>query len=137
MPNAVARFLSWKLPLLGREDDKPFFSLALAAIARIEMDELTREEEASLADWIAAEENSERKYLSSYSSSDQEASWLFGLSWSDMKSDRWVELVVRLREGWPGGPLAALLGSKLPQAVVRRPAANDDQPPPPDTGAAT
>lgn len=137
VPDAVARFLSWKLPLLGREDDKPFFALALAAIARIEMDELTREQEASLAEWIAAEENSERRYLSSYSSSYQEASWLFGLSWSDMRSDRWVELIVRLQEGWPGAPLAILFKSKSPQAVVRRPAANDDPPPLPDPDAAT
>lgn len=54
--DASARFLSARIPELGREDDRPFFVLALAAIAQSLLSDLNIELEEELAAWIDAEE---------------------------------------------------------------------------------
>jgi hypothetical protein len=61
---AAGRFLTWKINTLGREDDRPFFALAIAGALHVLEPEMPVSEEESLAQWVQDEEASERDYLS-------------------------------------------------------------------------
>lgn len=107
--DAMARFLVWRLESLGREEDRPFFVLALSAIAGLTMPGISAEEQRDLAGWIEEEEAQERQYLAGFRPSWNEAPWLFGLSFSEMRNDRWLRLVLRLGEEFDFGPVRDLL----------------------------
>ena len=96
-PHTVARFLTWKFPQLGPGDDRPFFALALAAIVRIGLPDLSGEREKELVLWIESEESS--------------APWLKGLSWSEFITERWEALISRLQRDYEGGAIAELLSN--------------------------
>jgi hypothetical protein len=106
---ATAGFLVWRLDTLGREDDRPFFALALAAIVQSLEDSLSSSMEQELADWVSHEESSERSYLAAFRESYRTAPWLFGLSFSDMRNHKWERLIRSVRER--SGPKA--LGQML------------------------
>lgn len=106
---AAARFLVWRLDSLGREEDRPFFALALAAIIQSLEDSLSSPMEQELADWVADEESSERTYLAGFHDSYRSAPWMFGLSFNDMRNQRWQALIHTVRERSSDGPLGCML----------------------------
>lgn len=107
--DAMARFLVWRLKFLGREADRPFFVLALSAIAGLSTPAISAIEQHDLAAWIEEEEAQEREYLTGFRASWKEAPWLFGLSFSEMRNDCWLRLVLRLGEEFDFGPVRDLL----------------------------
>lgn len=107
--DAMGRFLSWRLESLGRENDRPFFVLALSAIAGLSAPTISAREQRDLAIWIEAEEAEERQYLAGFRASWNEAPWLFGLSFSEMRNDCWLRLVLRLGEEFDFGTVRELL----------------------------
>lgn len=107
--SALAGFLLWRIPRIGRGDDRPFFVLALIAIARFKLPDLTEAREEELAQWLAAEEADERNYLAGFRADHGKSPWLFGLSFSEMRNEKWEALLNRLSAGYPDEPLAALL----------------------------
>lgn len=108
---ATARFLVWRLDTLGREWDRPCFALALAAIIQSLDATLSTAMEQDLADWVGKEESSERAYLAGFDESYQTARWLFGLSFNDMRNDRWEALLrtVQMKSG--DKPLGRMLAA--------------------------
>lgn len=111
---AVAEFLTWKIPTLKREEDRPFFVLGLAAICWLTELNLGLDEEKILADWVNAEETSERCYRLGFSRNDESSMpWLFGLSYSDQLNHRWIDLISRLLPEGEAGPLGQLLTEKI------------------------
>jgi hypothetical protein len=118
-PQAVARFLTWKIPLLEREDDKPFFALAVAAIARIDTQDLSSDLEQSLAAWVETEEQAERLYRISFDQDHERRPWLFGLSWSDMLNDAWMNLILKLQCDYQGGAIEQMLTRCFGECRVR------------------
>ncbi len=108
-PEAVARFLTWKIPLLERgADDRPFFALALAAIATIDKKDLSSDKEISLANWLEEEEANEKKRLT-YNPIYEHFPWLLGLTWRDIKVDRWLALIQKLQCDYQGSPIEQML----------------------------
>ncbi|WAC18786.1 hypothetical protein OVA24_16270 [Luteolibacter sp. SL250] len=106
---ATAGFLVWRLDTLGREEDRPFFALALAAVAQSLEDSISSSMEQELADWVTHEESSERAYLASFCDSYRTAPWLFGLSFSDMRNNKWEMLIRAVRERSGPRPLGRML----------------------------
>ena len=108
---ATAAFLTSRIEELGREEDRPFFVLALSAMIMELEPNLSEAREADLALWIEEEENSERNYLAEYNSEYQTCRWMFGLSFSDMKNGSWNRLIQRLQRASVNRPLGVLLTS--------------------------
>ncbi|RYD85613.1 MAG: hypothetical protein EOP84_01905 [Verrucomicrobiaceae bacterium] len=106
---ATAGFLVWHLDKLGREEDRPFFALALVAIAQSLEDSLSSSMERDLADWVSDEESSERTYLAGFRDSYKTAPWLFGLSFCDMRNNKWERLIRAVRERSGLKPLGHML----------------------------
>ncbi|WP_411846063.1 hypothetical protein AAFN60_21380 [Roseibacillus persicicus] len=106
---ATARFLVWLLDTLGREEDRPFFALALAAIIQSITESLSTTREQELADWVAGEESFERACLAGFHESYQNSPWMFGLSFSDMRNKRWKALIRTVRERSGEGPFGRML----------------------------
>jgi hypothetical protein len=109
---AAARFLVWRLDTLGREEDRPFFALALAAITQSLVDPLSNTMEQDLADWVAGEESFERAYLTGFHDSYQDSPWMFGLSFSDMRNQRWEALIRAVQKRSGTNPLGCMLAEK-------------------------
>lgn len=106
---ATARFLVWRLDTLGREEDRPFFALALAAIIQSLGASLSTAMEQELADWVAGEESFERAYLAGFHDSYRDAPWMFGLSFSDMRNQRWKALIRAVQERSGSNPLGRMI----------------------------
>lgn len=106
---ALAGFLLWKIPRIGRGDDRPFFVLAVVAIARFVVPDLTETREEELARWLAEEEAAERNYLAGFDNEEVESPWLFGLSVNEMRKPKWEALLRRLQAEYPERPLARLM----------------------------
>jgi hypothetical protein len=106
---ATARFLVWRLDTLGHEEDRPFFALALAAITQSLEDSLSYPMEQDLADWVAGEESFERTYLAGFHDSYRNAPWMFGLSFNDMRNERWEALIRAVQEKSGDNPLGRML----------------------------
>lgn len=106
---AAARFFVWQLDALGREENRPFFALALASITQSLEDSLSSSREQDLADWVEGEESFERAYLAGFHDSCRNASWLFRLSFSDMRNKRWKNLIRRVQERSGDKPLGRML----------------------------
>jgi len=117
-PEAVAQFLTWKIQMLELEDDRPFFALALAAIARIGKRNLPLEVESRLANWVEEEEAQERKSLS-HMERYKSSPWLFGLSWWNLRDDRWLALILKLQCEYRGGPIEQMLTRCFGECRVR------------------
>ena len=124
---ATARFLTWKIPSLDREEDRPFFTLGLAGLIHVLGLETTISEDQELSDWVRDEETSERNYLAGYDSDYSSATWLFGLSFSDLRNSRWHALIRRILAEQPNSPLGQLLEvntkkhNKAEMATPRKP----------------
>jgi hypothetical protein len=108
-PEAMGRFLTWRIGAIERGQDRPFFALALAAIAYLGDPEVDIDREDELAAWVAAEEAAERAYLSGFDPSYETAPWLFGLSFGDMRNARWRALIEGIQAASGEGPLGRLL----------------------------
>ena len=106
---ATARFLVWRLDTLDREEDRPFFALALAALTQSLEDDLSTPKEQDLADWVAGEESFERNYLAGFHDSYRNSPWMFGLSFNDMRNKRWKALMRAVQEKSGDGPLARMI----------------------------
>lgn len=109
---ATARFLVWRFDPLGREEDRPFFALALAAITHSLVDPLSIALEQDLADWVAGEESFERAYLAGFHDSYRNVPWMFGLSSNDMRNERWMALIRAVQERSGDGPFGCMLTEK-------------------------
>ena len=109
---ATGRFLTWRIESLEREQDRPFFALAIAAIIHSLEPDLSVADEESLADWVRDEEASEREYLAGFRSDFVSAPWLFGLSFSDMRNAKWEALIGRIRDEKSDRPLGRLLAGE-------------------------
>lgn len=107
--DSMARFLTHKIDTLGSEQDRPFFALALVAITYLRAHVLPASREGELADWLGNEEAAEREFLSNYAPGYAGDQWLFGLSFNDMRNDRWRALIERIQSRSGDGPLAELL----------------------------
>lgn len=106
---ATARFLVWRLGSLEHEEDRPFFALGLSAIILYLKEILPVRREQDLANWLADVEASERAYLAKFHKSYQSSPWLFGLSFSDMRNDRWEHLIRNVKEMSGDNPLGRML----------------------------
>jgi hypothetical protein len=113
---AVGRFLTWKIGTLGREEDRPFFALAIAGILHALEPEMTTPEEELLAQWLMDEETSERDYLAGSDPNYSSAPWLFGLSFSKMQNSGWKSLIRRIMEARQNRPLGILLAAKCKES---------------------
>jgi hypothetical protein len=109
---ATAKFLVWRLDNLGREEDRPFFALALASIALSLIEPLSTSLEQDLADWVGKEESSERTYLAGFIDSYRTSPWLFGLSHNNMRNERWKALIRTVQERSGDHPLGRMLAEK-------------------------
>ena len=109
---ATARFLVWRIDTLEREEDRPFFAFALAAIAQSLIEPLSTSQEQDLAEWVACEESSERAYLAGYDGSYRTSPWLFGLSYSNMLHGRWQALIRTVQERSGDSPLGRMIAEK-------------------------
>ena len=94
-------------PWSAREEDRPFFVLALAAIAYHRTPELTIAQEEDLAEWIYHEEYAEREYLTCFNEKYRNAPWLFGLSFNDMRNTKWLALIRKIQRASGPRPLGA------------------------------
>ncbi len=106
---SVARFLVWRLDTLGHEEDRPFFALALAAITQSLEDSITSSMEQDLADWVEGEESVERSFLAGFHDRYQNAPWMFGLSFNNMRNERWKSLIRTVQERSGDGPFGRML----------------------------
>ncbi|MFT4177052.1 MAG: hypothetical protein QM627_10400 [Luteolibacter sp.] len=111
---ATSKFLVWRIDRLGREEDRPFFALALAAIIQVLDPSLSMVNERELADWIENEESAARDYLSKFDDDYRTCPWLFGLSFNDMCNKRWELLIDRMRQNSKGNPLGRMLAKHHP-----------------------
>ncbi len=109
---ATARFLVWRLDALSRDEDRPFFALALAAITHSLDNSLSSSLEQELVDWVIDEESAERTYLAGLRDSYQNSPWMFGLSFNDMRNDRWKTLIRAVQERAGDKPLGRMLTEK-------------------------
>lgn len=109
---ATAKFLVWRIDALGREEDRPFFAFALAAVAQSIISPLSTSQEQDLSDWVAFEELSERTYLAGYDDSYQTSPWLFGLTYGNMLQGRWQALIRTVKERSGDNPLGRLIAEK-------------------------
>jgi hypothetical protein len=116
---ATAQFLVWRIDTLEREQDRPFFAFALAAIAQSLIKPLSTSQEQDLADWVACEESSERAYLAGYDDSYRTSPWLFGLSYSNMRHGRWQALIRTVKERSGDNPLGRMIAEKEAQVQER------------------
>jgi hypothetical protein len=107
--DATARFLVWQLDAIGHVNDRPFFALALAALVQSLNPDLSIIMEQALANWVAGEESSERTYLSRLDDSYRDSRWMFGLSFNDMRNERWESLIRSLLAASADTPLGRLL----------------------------
>jgi len=115
---ATARFLVWQLDSLGREDDRPFFALALAALIQSLDPSLSIAMEQDLAEWLGEEESSERSYLAGFDESYRDARWMFGLSFSNMRNERWESLIRTVRGISGDNPLGCMIAKKEAQQAA-------------------
>ncbi|MFC4992448.1 hypothetical protein [Rubritalea tangerina] len=106
---ATARFLVWRLDSIGHEEDRPFFALALAAIIQSITAPLPTAKEQDLADWVAGEEFFERAYLAEFHESYQDSPWMFGLSYNNIRNNRWKALIRSVQERSNEGPFGRML----------------------------
>lgn len=114
---ASARFLVWRIDTLGREEDRPFFALALAAITQALDETLSASMEQDLTDWVICEESSERTYLAGFDESYRNAPWMFGLSFNDMRNMRWQTLICAVQEKSGDNPLGRMITAKNPSVI--------------------
>lgn len=110
---ATARFLVWRLDALTRNEDRPFFALALAAITHSLVKSLSSSLEQELADWVIDEESAERTYQSGFRDSCRNAPWMFGLALNDMRNERWKTLIRAVQERAGDKPLGRMLAEKI------------------------
>ena len=113
---ALGRFLTARIESMGREDDRPFFALGIAVVLRALESEMALEDEERLADWILEEEASERDYLASFHPRYTSAPWLFGLSFSGLRDDKWKGLIEEIRRSAGDRPLGRMLSGKIVDA---------------------
>lgn len=106
---AAVRFLVWRVDPLGYESDRPFFVFGIAALLHGLDPEMPMDCEEELARWVADAESSERGYLSELDDKDKAVPWLLGLSFSDMRNEKWRALISRLMAECAGKPLGELL----------------------------
>jgi len=116
---AAGRFLTWKIENLGREEDRPFFALAIAGALHALDSEMPMAEEELLANWVRDEEASEREYLTGYNSDYASAPWLFGLSFNNMRNERWKALICRIIAERQDRPLGILLAENQNALLMR------------------
>jgi len=109
---ATARFLVWRLDTLSCNKDRPFFALALAAITHSLEISLSSSLEQELADWVTDEESAERTYQAGFRDSCRNAPWMFGLSFNDMRNERWKALIRSVQERSGDNPLGRMLAEK-------------------------
>ena len=109
---AAGRFLVWRMESLEHEESRPFFVLALVALTRFLNPDMPFDQTAELAGWLGDEEAAERKYLSQFIRDYETAPWLFGLSYGDIKDDRWRILIEKIKAHCADGPLGKLLLEK-------------------------
>jgi hypothetical protein len=113
---AAGRFLTARIDSLGRDDDRPFFALGTAVVLRALEPEMALEDEERLADWILEEEAFERGYLASFHPKYTSAPWLFGLSFSGLRDDKWKGLIEGIRQSGGDRPLGRMLSGKIVDA---------------------
>jgi hypothetical protein len=93
---AMAKFLTWKIPLLGAHDDNPFYALALTIAVLDESPNLSLENETLLVDWLAMIEGN-------YEDSPR----LLCLASGFLKE--WNPLIAKIHHDWPSRPLSNYL----------------------------
>lgn len=107
--DAMGCFLMWRLDSLKKEEDRPFFVLAMVAIVFHRTPELPLTREEELAEWLYREEIAERDYLSDFNPEYRNAPWLLGLSFNDMLNTKWLALIQKIQLASGSRPLGALL----------------------------
>lgn len=93
---AMAKFLMWKIPLLGAYDNNPFYALALTIAVLDESPNLSLENETLLVDWLAMIEGN-------YEDSPR----LLCLASGSLKE--WNPLIAKIHHDWPDRPLSDYL----------------------------
>jgi hypothetical protein len=61
---------------------------------------------------VVAEESFERTYLAGFHESYRNAPWMFGLSFNDMRNERWKALICSMQERSGDNPLGRMLAEK-------------------------
>jgi hypothetical protein len=88
----AGQFLIWKYNSIKVGSDRAFFALAVLIIV-IKLDLLqSLDEEKSIVEWVNKVEESERDYeIDCGNYEHYTSSWLFGISLSDLKHDKWED----------------------------------------------
>ncbi|MDB6135678.1 MAG: hypothetical protein JWM59_3921 [Verrucomicrobiales bacterium] len=108
---ATGGFLLWRIEGLRSdcEEERPFFALAIAAAAYLLDPSMEVSKEAELAAWLSEEENAEREHRVKHDPHYRTVPWLLGLTWTEMRHDRWRELMRKMANQSGTGPLGQLL----------------------------
>lgn len=112
---ATAKFLTWKVETLDREQDRPFFAFALASLLQVLEPKLSSAKEQQLADWLQQEEAAEREYQAKYDKNWRTSPWLVGPSPDGLRIKRWVTLLQKVSQTSGSRPLGQMLAQHQPQ----------------------
>jgi len=104
---AAARFLAWRVPMLNRDEERPFFAFALLFLAVLLREErLSDEALAAAGEWMIAEEAAEAEAQGEHVPTPQ-GPWLLRLSFFDLRHSLWRAFARQmLREAADVGPPA-------------------------------
>lgn len=93
---AAARFLTWRTPGMGEDDERPFFAFGLLALAvLLRAGRLSDDDLAAAARWVLAEEAAERAALGAALPPNAEE-WLLGLTFFNSRDTVWRRLAGRI-----------------------------------------
>lgn len=95
---AAARFLTWRVPMLKADEERPFFAFALLFLAVLLREErLSDEALAGAAEWMIAEEAAEAQAQGAHVPVP-EGPWLLRLTFFDLRHSLWRAFARRLME---------------------------------------
>lgn len=96
LPEAAARFLAWRTPRMGAQEERPFFAFGLLVLTVLLREgRLADGALAEAADWVVEEEAEDRAAPGACLPPNSDG-WLLGLTWHDLRSGVWRRLAERL-----------------------------------------
>ena len=106
---SVGCFLTWRIPQLGFECERPFFALALVMVMALDTSskKLKANQIEQACRWVIEEETIERELLSQYMPPESK-DWFFGLTYMDLKFVKWKKLAKHIFDTSKDEVIAAL-----------------------------
>jgi hypothetical protein len=92
LSEAAARFLTWRIPQLDSDQDRPFFAFGLLCVGMAATGPSTDPAVlAEAAKWVEAEESAQRAALGELLAAHGK-DWLTGLVWHTQKGETWTAI---------------------------------------------